>query len=251
MIFYFSAIGNSQYAAEKISDATNARLVSIGRSLRDEQFDFDLTQDDYLGFVVPTLACTLPAAVEQFVHKLNLAGYAGQYVYGVFAGGAGSGSESAALGTLLREKSIGYNGSFDLVMPGNFIIRPDVPSPAKLESMLNNVDKQLEGIIASIRAKKDGLFTTRAPKDLCTPMEASSASEKTGTFYATDVCTACGLCMGICPTRCIRPDGNGRPLWEGACMFCLACLRHCPTEAIQYSRNKLNKRPYINPKVNI
>ena len=83
------------------------------------------------------------------------------------------------------------------------------------------------------------------------PMEASSASEKTSKFYATDACTACGLCMDICPTRCIRPDDGGRPLWAGACKFCLACLRHCPAEAIRYRRDTLNKRPYINPSVKL
>ena len=40
MIFYFSATGNSQYAAEKIAEATGDRLISIGQALRDTHFDF-------------------------------------------------------------------------------------------------------------------------------------------------------------------------------------------------------------------
>jgi ferredoxin len=251
MIFYFTATGNSQYAAEKIAAATGDRLVSIGRALRDEQFDYDITNDANLGFVIPTFAYTLPGAVALFIQKLNLTGYAGQYVYGVFTCGAGSGSESAALGALLRENGIGYNGSFDLVMPDNFIIWSDVPPPAELEGILNKADEQLESIIAAVRARKDGDIDPHPPKDLCMPMEEYGASTKPSKFYATDACTACGLCMDICPTRCIRPDEGGRPLWKGACTFCLACLHHCPAEAIQYGRDTLNKGRYLNPRISM
>ena len=249
MIFYFSATGNSQYAAEKIAEATNDRLVSIGRALRDEQFDIDITNDAYLGFILPTFAWTLPGAVALFIQKLNLTGYAEQFVYGVFTCGASSGSESAALGSLLKEKSVGYNGSYNLVMPDNFIIWSDIPSPAQLETILNNADRKLDSIIDLIRAKKDGTVGAGKPKDLYMPMEEISTAKATSKFYATDACTACGLCMDICPTRCIEPDSNGHPLWEGTCTMCLSCLHRCPAMAVQYGQDTLKKDRYVNPRV--
>jgi flavodoxin len=87
MIFYFSATGNSQYAAERIAAATGDQVISIGQALREEQFDFDITGDAHLGFVIPTFAWTLPGAVALFIKNLNLTGYSGQYVYGVFTCG--------------------------------------------------------------------------------------------------------------------------------------------------------------------
>ncbi len=103
MIFYFTATGNSQYAAEKIAAATNDRLVSIGASLREGQYDFDLGGDERLGFVIPTFAWTVPGAVARFLEKLNLAGFTDQYVYGVFTCGESTGGEAGALGALLKE----------------------------------------------------------------------------------------------------------------------------------------------------
>ena len=251
MIFYFTATGNSLYAAEKIAAETNDRLISIGQSMRDGQFDFDITGDAYLGFVVPTFAWTLPGVVAEFLKKLNLTGYDDQYVYGVFTCGASSGSESAALGSYLKEKSIGYNGSFDLAMPDNFIIWSDVPSPARLDAMLDKADRTLENILASITAKKDGTVGTGTPKDLFMPMDAISTSKKTSKFHVADDCTACGLCMSLCPMGCIRPDENARPVWEGTCTMCLACLHRCPTKAIQFGSDTQSKGRYVNPRVKL
>ncbi|SHI19979.1 hypothetical protein SAMN02745823_03314 [Sporobacter termitidis DSM 10068] len=247
MIFYFSATGNSQYAAEKIAAATGDRLVSIGAALRDGRFDFDISQDGCLGFVVPTFAWTLPGAVAKFIEQLKLTGYAGQFVYGVFTCGESSGSESAALNALLNAKGITFSGSFDLVMPDNFIIWSDVPSPARLDSMLKNADRTLERIIAAVIAKKPGAVDTGTPKDLYMPMETISSAKKTSKLTADEKCTACGLCMSLCPMRCIQADENGRPLWEGTCTMCLACLHRCPAGAVQYGEDTQNKGRYVNP----
>lgn len=249
MIFYFSATGNSQYAAEKIAEATGDRLISIGQALRDAHVDFDITKDDYLGFVLPTFAWTLPGAVAMFIDKLNLTGYSNQYVYGVFTCGESSGNESAALKTQLSAKSLGFNGSFDLVMPDNFIIWSDIPSPARLESMLKNADKSLDKIIDVIKQKKPATLDKGTPKDLCMPMETISSSKNTSKFFADETCNGCGQCMTLCPMQCIQADGKGHPLWEGTCTMCLSCLHRCPQKAIQHGKDTQSKGRYTNPHV--
>ena len=251
MIFYFSATGNSQYAAEKIAEATGDGLVSIGQALRDGAFDYTITNDAHIIFAIPTFAYTLPGAVALFIRKLRLTGYAGQPAYGVFTCGASSGSESAALRVLLEEKSIGYNGSFDLVMPDNFIVWSNIPAPARLETMLNTADRALAAIIAAITAKKDGTIGSGMPKDLYMPLDEVSTTKKTSKLYSTDACTACGLCMDICPMRCIQADEAGHPIWEGTCTVCLACLHRCPAAAIQFGKETLGKARYVNPRVKL
>jgi ferredoxin/flavodoxin len=251
MIFYFSATGNSKYAADKIAAATDDRLVSIGAALREGRFDYDISGESTLGFVVPTFAWTLPGAVGIFIENLKLTGYAGQYVYGVFTCGESTGQESAALNTMLSAKGISFSGSFDLVMPDNFIIWSDVPPPALLEAILKTADQALNEIIASVAAKKPGTVDRSVPKDLYMPMETISSSKKTSKFTADEKCTACGLCMDICPMRCIQKADNGRPLWEGTCTMCLGCLHRCPSRAIQYGNDTQQKGRYLNPRVNL
>jgi NAD-dependent dihydropyrimidine dehydrogenase PreA subunit len=79
-------------------------------------------------------------------------------------------------------------------------------------------------------------------------MSEIRTSKKTSKFYATDACTACALCMELCPMRCIEPDDRSRPVWEGTCTMCLACLHRCPAGAVQYGRDTLGKGRYLNPK---
>ncbi|HSD41398.1 MAG TPA: EFR1 family ferrodoxin [Burkholderiales bacterium] len=45
-------------------------------------------------------------------------------------------------------------------------------------------------------------------------------------------CTACGLCMEVCPTSNITKDAFGRPQWDRRCLACLSCEMTCPEEAI-------------------
>lgn len=249
MIFYFSATGNSQYAAEKIAAATGDRLISIGQALRDGHDAYDITKDEYLGFVVPTFAWTLPGVVAEFIEKLSLTGCENQYVYGVFTCGESTGSEAAALKVILKSKGITLGRTFDLVMPDNFIIWSDVPSPAQLDGILNNADKVLARIITAVITKLPGDVDAGTPKDLYMPMEEISTSKKTSKFYADEKCTSCGLCMELCPMRCIKADENGRPLWEGTCTLCLSCLHRCPAQAIQYGKDTQNKGRFVNPNV--
>ncbi len=251
MIFYFTATGNSQYAAERIAAATGDRLVSIGAALRSGDFGYDVSGEGRIGFVVPTFAWTLPGAVARFIDRLDLTGCSRQYVFGVFTCGASSGHESAALNTLLGAKGIRFEGSFDLVMPDNFIVWSVVPPPARLEAILDAADRRLEAITDSIRRGEPGTVGAGVPESLFMPMEEVSSSKRTGKLHVDDGCTACGLCREICPMGCIHGDDAGRPLWEGACTVCLACLHRCPARAIQFGRETQNKGRYVNPRVKL
>jgi NAD-dependent dihydropyrimidine dehydrogenase PreA subunit/flavodoxin len=251
MIFYFTATGNSLYAAKKVAEATNDSLVSVGKALRDELYEHNITGEEYLGFIIPTYAGILPGAVGLFLKRLTLKGYSNQFVYGVFTCGESTGFESAALYTMLKAKGISFAGSFELIMPDNFIVWSDIPSQAKLDSILKDADKQLDGIVASISAKKPGKLDTETPGDLYMKLEEFSTSKKTSKLHADEKCIFCGLCAEICPMRCIKSDSSGRPLWEGTCTMCFACLHRCPAIAIQYGNDTQNKGRYVNPRVTL
>jgi Pyruvate/2-oxoacid:ferredoxin oxidoreductase delta subunit/flavodoxin len=45
-------------------------------------------------------------------------------------------------------------------------------------------------------------------------------------------CTACGLCMKVCPTTNIEKDSLGCPQWYRRCLACLSCEMRCPEDAI-------------------
>lgn len=60
-----------------------------------------------------------------------------------------------------------------------------------------------------------------------------------------DKCSKCGICVTVCPARCIKLDfdavaGNGLPYIDAdsaACAVCesLACMKECPTGALVFT----------------
>ena len=79
MILYFSAEGNSAYAAKKIAAAMHDHAVSM------EKCDpvLSLQEDEKLGIVTPTYFWQLPSFVRAFLERLQLAG-SHQSPYGMY-----------------------------------------------------------------------------------------------------------------------------------------------------------------------
>ena len=51
-----------------------------------------------------------------------------------------------------------------------------------------------------------------------------------------DICSRCGDCLDVCPTKIISFDANGFPkidLNEGECLFCSDCAQVCEPAAIE------------------
>ncbi len=55
-------------------------------------------------------------------------------------------------------------------------------------------------------------------------------------FFATDKCNDCLLCLKACPTQSIVLKDN-RPFWKLTCESCMHCMNFCPQRAIQTSHN--------------
>ena len=51
-------------------------------------------------------------------------------------------------------------------------------------------------------------------------------------YFITEACTGCGVCVDVCPQRCI--DISGRPLRivQENCLHCGSCWRECPADAV-------------------
>jgi len=48
-------------------------------------------------------------------------------------------------------------------------------------------------------------------------------------------CSACGLCMKLCPTGNISESKGGHPVWGRNCLLCFTCEMKCPKGAIESS----------------
>ena len=60
MIFYFSATGNTQYAAQRIAEATGDYTVSIRQCMADGRRAFPLKEHENFGIIMPTYFQGMP-----------------------------------------------------------------------------------------------------------------------------------------------------------------------------------------------
>jgi ferredoxin len=253
MIFYFSATGNSEYAAKQIATAHNSKLLDISECLKIQQFTFELGDDEILGFVFPVYFLGLPTVVIDFVDKLKLHNYKQNYTFAVCTCGLFSAYTVNRFKKQAERKNMHIDSGFTIKLPDNYILIINLlRAPHEQEKIIENSQTEINAVNTAISArvktisKKYQGFLPRLVSAISYPIYAYGRSTKP--FYATDACTACGLCESICPVQMISME-NGKPAWKkGKCAQCIGCLHRCPAKAIQHGRKTIKRGRYVNPK---
>ncbi len=251
MIYYFSATGNSKYAAIKISNALNIKTVSLNIYLKEHIFEFDNENDDYLGFVFPTYDYDIPYVIKDYLKEVKIKNLKKDtFVFSVFTCGEKTGSSYNSLNKLLIKKNIKLSSFYSIKMVDNSIpwFKP-APDEEKKNSLIN-ADLKLDEIIINLLNKKQIIKPDKKINFLFKFLINKffvPTQKKTKHFYVLNNCIGCGLCSKICPMNCINIK-NDKPNWnDNICASCLSCVHRCPKEAIQYNKKTEKRKRYYNP----
>ena len=253
MIFYFSATGNSKYAAERLAAATEDRVVFLRDAIRGRSYRYDIGRDERIGFVVPVYFQGLPSILHFFLKKLELTAYKDQYIYLVMTCGQWTGNAAGQMEALLKEKGLSLSARFAVVMVDNYVPAFDIPGGEEAARILDEADEAIGEICRAVRARGVGDYnrcTGPAPGLQTAAMyPAYSGGRSTKPFVVTDHCIGCGLCQEICPCGAILISG-GKPAWiKPKCVRCLGCLHRCPAQAIHWKKPEENRGRDYNPRV--
>ena len=71
MVFYFSGTGNSLYIAQKIKDKIGGELVSIMDAYKNEEFEYNISDNELVGIVYPVYFYTSAAILQDFLSKIK------------------------------------------------------------------------------------------------------------------------------------------------------------------------------------
>lgn len=248
MIFYFSATGNSKYAADRLSEHFPGETVSIAEAFRKEEFIYEAGEGEKIIFVFPVYFWNLPSIVGDFIEKLTLKGDTSGVCAVITCGGQLLGTD-AAFRKAMKKREISVRAVYSLKMPDNCVNYFKLPNREAQIMMLRSAEKDLDEIIDSIQfnfrvSYKSGpagrLWTT-----LLKPVYKSQS--KTGKYRVNTKCIGCGLCRDICPVSAISME-NGRPVWtKKKCVWCQGCINRCPAQAIQFGKRTEKRGRYVHP----
>lgn len=244
MVFYFSGTGNSLQAAQAML-SPGEKLYDMAECLWKKEFTFHVAPGEAVGFVFPVYFGGLPAAVEQFVDKLDMP-IKPFYSYGLLTCGGSPSGAGEALYTRLKKRGFPLHAVFSVVMPDNYILMYKIPEAEEQARILNKAALWLDHIKKQVdqRSHNDVHASLKARMMTAAMRPMYERARTTKHFYADDQCVGCGLCAKRCTAHVIVME-DGRPTWtEDKCNLCMACAR---CGAIQYGKKTAGKKRYTNP----
>ena len=253
MIFYFSATGNTRWAAQQLSDATGEQLINISEFNADKPLA-QPQSGERIGFCFPVHGWRPPLIVRKFIENLRLR-TEGHYVYALCTAGDTIGETMDIFERDLQNKGIRLGAAFSLLMPESYVGLPfmDVDSPEKEQKKISNAATELEkhtSIILNKEPYRILLHIGKWPR-----INSRLIGDVFVKYLITDKhfhvdsmkCVKCGICADVCPVKDIEGGLGFEPKWKhnDTCLTCFACYHHCPHHAIEFGNQTKNKGQYF------
>lgn len=252
MIFYFSATGNTKWAAEHLANALGEKLINIVDTTESDVWE--LSEDEMVGFCFPVHGWRPPLLVRKFISRLEIKNFSDNFVWALCSAGDDIGQTMEILTKDLSLKGMELHGRFSIIMPESYVGLPfmDVDKPEKEHAKKETAKKAIAEYVQDIRNRERGVTKTYKGhwprtnsyvlggafvKWLITDKPFRVSEEK---------CIRCGTCASVCPVKDIKGAKGLIPEWKhnGQCLTCFSCYHHCPTHAIEYGNRTKKKGQY-------
>ncbi|MDO4285142.1 MAG: EFR1 family ferrodoxin [Eubacteriales bacterium] len=244
MVFYFTATGNSLYAARQLDDT----LVSIPQAIHDPD---KVYRAERIGIVCPVFGHEVPPLVKDFLSKAT---FQTDYLYLILTYGNRHGGAAELALRMMAERELRPAYLNLVLMADNFLPGFDMDEQRKLDK---KVEEQLEKIREDIQERKVFIpsVTERdraVHRQYLKQMADMPKDSLVKAYHITEDCIGCSICTKICPMNCFTMDGS-LSVWNAEnCMMCMACIHACPMMAIQLRIPEKNpKARYRNEHVSI
>jgi Pyruvate/2-oxoacid:ferredoxin oxidoreductase delta subunit len=256
LIIYYSGTGNSKKVSEWIAakateEGIHTTVMSFRKFLKGPVPG--LAGNTLVGFCSATHGFNLPHSFLKLVFRFTLFPgsdvfivntRAGMKISKLFLPGL-SGLAQILPAMILRLKGYRVRAMRPVDLPSNWIsLHPGLKNKV-VESMVEKWKQKINRFAG-------GLFNgkrTYLPALVSLPFDLLVIPLGVGyyffgrfflakTFFATDKCNDCLLCLKACPTRSIVLKDQ-RPFWKLTCESCMHCMNFCPQRAIETNHNIL------------
>lgn len=243
-MFYFTATGNSLHVAKQLDETR----ISIAQAVHDGEKVYTAEK---IGIVCPVFGHEVPPLVREFLMQSN---FRTDYFYIILTYGNRHGGAAELTQKLLENLGIHPSYINLVLMADNFLPGFDMNEQKALDK---DVDGQIKQIMQDIASWKEYASPVTdvdraAHQEYLDRMAEMPENAFSNVYRITDECIGCGICIKVCPKKCLHMEGQ-KSVWEREdCMMCMACIHACPMMAIQMRMPEKNpKARYRNENISI
>ena len=247
VIYFFSGTGNAANVARWFADfATTKNLQSevIDISRTDRRSILPPDPEALVVFVSPVHGFNYPPVMLHFIlhfpkgrNKMILMNTRAGMLIGNWITPGLSGITFYLAGILLILKGFALRGILPVDMPSNWVsLHPGLNS--RTVKYLHSKNKDRVRVFAEkvLGGKRHFKAVLEIYDILLAPVAlayyCAGRFFLAKTFYASNACNNCGLCLKACPVKAIIRVNN-HPFWTFNCESCMKCMSYCPQKAIE------------------
>ncbi len=249
-IYYFSGTGNAQHVAKWFAEAavelniisetfniaeTNARILE------------QVNKDSLIIIISPIHGFNYPKITLDFIRRFPAGNNkvvlmntrAGMRIGSIVTPGL-TGIAFMLASLILKSKGYKISGQIPFDMPSNWIsIHPALREKSVITLYAKNYSKVRKHAKKILSGKSDFTALRDIVQDtLISPIAIGyyiiGRYFFAKTYYASNKCDDCGVCIENCPVNAIIRIGD-RPFWTFKCESCMKCMNYCPRRAIETS----------------
>ncbi len=250
-IYFFSGTGNARNVARWFAETALERDITaetIDIAKIDRKNIQPPPENSLVGFISPTHGFNYPPAMMYFIFRFPRSKGNRVFLMNTRAGLKLSkwfvpGLSGLALwlsSLILLLKGYRIVGMRSIDLPSNWISF----HPGVKEKVVESIYSHCKSITIAFAGKiLSGKKVYTAFRDIIQDILVSPVSIGyffigrfilAKSFYATNACDKCDLCINNCPVKAILTVDN-RPFWSYRCESCMRCMNDCPKRAIETS----------------
>jgi flavodoxin/Pyruvate/2-oxoacid:ferredoxin oxidoreductase delta subunit len=254
LMVYFSQTGSTEQVAGKISAGLRGAGWDVDLHNMNGERPPDVGGYDLLGIGSPVYYFRPPFNVSAYLGSLPALKGLPVFIFVTHGALRFDGANPIRRALALRgAREVGYFQArgpdlFVGYLKEGYLFSPGHPVAAELAGA--------ERFGRDVAAHAEGKGYARPENDRPAPFIYRLERFLTGRWFARNVysrlfrvnkgkCTACGVCIKLCPSGNITEGKGRRPVWGRDCLLCLTCELRCPEEAVTSPASWTLFRPFM------
>jgi len=250
-IFYFSGTGNCLKCAKEIADGLGegTEVISIPSIMHSAPKKGAIRiVADRVVVIFPAYAYLAPVMVKKFLKRADIE-CEHAAVFALYATKTGGALKQAR--RLLKKAGAENIYGAKIISVENYVAIFGFPSEDEVQKKCAMQTEETRGHIVAIERGEANITKGFHPLSPIIGFLFGMLGRRVLKMrfkVHEDACNGCGVCVKVCPAKCIVIE-NGKAVFKKGCEHCQGCFNYCPKKALQFAKIKPDSDRYHHPDI--